>query len=37
MTSEEIEKLDPFEGFPTWYTRVNVKIKIQSSNKEIDG
>lgn len=27
-TSEEISKLDTFEGYPTWYTRIPIKLKI---------
>mmetsp|Transcript_6425 Transcript_6425/g.8605 ORF Transcript_6425/g.8605 Transcript_6425/m.8605 type:complete len:109 (+) Transcript_6425:128-454(+) len=26
MTEEEIAKLDPFEGFPTWYNREKVQM-----------
>ncbi len=28
LTSEEIERLDFFEGYPTWYTRESVQLKL---------
>ena len=27
MTQEEVAKLDPFEGYPDWYDRVNVTLE----------
>ena len=26
LTHEEVQKLDPFEGYPDWYNRVEVKM-----------
>ena len=37
MTQEEISLLDPFEGYPTWYTRENISFDTYVKNgREIE-
>ena len=28
MTLAEVEAMDPFEGYPSWYNRVNINLKV---------
>ena len=33
MTAEEVARLDPFEGFPTWYNRVPIELTLTDNSK----
>ncbi len=40
MTLEEISKLDVFEGYPTWYNRIQVELhalNVDGIEKKFDG
>ena len=34
MTPTEIAKLDPFEGYPTWYDRQNITMEAYMTGAE---
>lgn len=37
MTHDEISRLDPFEGYPTWYNRVDIQMTNLNTKELIKG